>query len=123
VTVTASISDRPLYPEELIAIVLLSTEGGVSDLSQKLLDLKKHNVDIGFIALRSSPDGVYSEDIDTYISFLLTFDYATARSPIKLTEKGKSLCAEIVKNAFNRNPDIVNRIASVLAFNIKKLTK
>ena len=113
-TVPTSVSVAELYPEEIFALILLTTKGSVSDLSQKILELKENNVNIGYIALRRSPEGVYSEDMDRYISFLLTFDYAQKRSPISLTSEGKTLCVDIVRKASNRSPETTAEAAKVL---------
>jgi len=123
-TIGSSVTKATLFPEELIAAILLSTSGNISDLSQKLTELKERGIDIGFIALRRAPDGVYSEDIDQYISYLLTFDYVRERSPtVTLSEKGRNLCAKVVKNAYQRNPDAVGKMAEILNLDIKKLIR
>jgi hypothetical protein len=121
VAIAKKVSTPQFLPEELFSIILLKTGGNVSDLSGKLLELKKKGVDIGFIALRRAPDGVYSEDVDNYISFLLTFDYAKERSPIALTDKGKFLCTSIIKNAYERNPDALKALAKALGVKVQEL--
>jgi hypothetical protein len=117
-------SSANLYPEEIFAFILLSTkEGSISSLSQRVLDLKNNKIDTRYIALRSSPDGVYSEDIDRYISFLLTFKYAQQRSPIRLTPKGEELCLNVARKALQRNPKIATEVARILKYDVSKLAK
>ena len=72
-TIKGSVAEVALFPEELIAAILLSTSGSVSDLSRKLIELKNHGINIGYIAIRRVPEGFYSEDIDQHISYLLTY--------------------------------------------------
>lgn len=123
-TIGSNVTKATLFPEEIIAAILLSTSGSISDLSKKLTELKERGIDIGFIALRRAPDGVYSEDVDQYVSYLLTFDYVRARSPtVNLSEKGKNLCAEVIKNAYKRNRDAVSKVAHVLNLDIRELTR
>jgi len=123
-TIKGSVAEVALFPEELIAAILLSTSGSVSDLSRKLIELKNHGINIGYIAIRRVPEGFYSEDIDQHISYLLTYDYVRERSPtVTLSEKGRNLCEEVVKSAYKRNPDVVGRMAEVLKIDLKKLVR
>lgn len=122
-TILVTSPDSTLYPEEIFAFILLTTNNcdTISGLSQKILDLKKNKIDTSLIALRSSPDGVYSEDMDRYTSFLLTFKYAQQKSPIRLTDKGISLCQSVAKKAVSRNPQVAKEVARILGYNIATL--
>ncbi len=80
-----------------------------------LFELRKAGIDIGDIALRRVPGGgFYSEDIEVLIGHYLAAGYATQRSPVTLTEKGREALTEIINTERKENPSGFNQIEAVL---------
>jgi hypothetical protein len=120
--VTVSSINLPI--EKVIALILLdpsSVNTNVTALSQKLMQLEEHGLNLEFVAMRRSPDGFYSEDVDSYLSYLLIYDYISERSSIRLTEKGRKFLKEIVRKANEKYPEALKQVAKILNIDLKKI--
>jgi hypothetical protein len=84
----------------------------VRDVSEIFFRLKQRGFRFRDIALRKIPGGFYSEDVEGFVGQLLSMGYASERSPIKLTDKGKTFCGRIVQE--EKNQDEMARFKSVL---------
>ena len=118
------VSSKTLPLEAFVALVLLdsSTDNiDVTSLSQKLIQLRRHGITFDLIDCRRAPRGYYSEDIDNYISYLLTFGYITERSPIKITKKGTEFLKKVIKKTLEMNPEGLNEVAKILNIDLRKI--
>ena len=102
------------------AIMTASPEQSSADLpsieyiSSLLFRLKERGIELGEIALRRVPGGFYSEDIEALVGHYLAAGYATQLSPVKLTDRGRQLLAEIIAEERKENPSALERIESIL---------
>jgi len=86
----------------------------IEGISKLFLDLERKGIDLGQIALRRVPGGVYSDDAEAFVGRFLAAGYATARSPIKFLEKGIAICQNIFQKECKRNPDNLREALTVL---------
>ena len=110
-------------PQAIMAAAVLNAKKRdvqlqVEGMSKLFLDLKEKGIGLGQIALRKVPGGVYSEDAEAFVGRFLAAGYATARSPIDFSEKGLSICKNIVKKESDRNPENLRSALSVLGFDV-----
>jgi len=115
-----------LFPDTVMAMAVLdasSSDRGlqIEDISRLFVDLEEAGVSIRDVALRSVPDGFYSEDVESFVGRFLAAGYAKARSPIKFEPAGLKVCRDMVHKAFKRNPEEVRRVASALNFDVTVL--
>ncbi|MGA2436795.1 MAG: hypothetical protein ABSG25_16090 [Bryobacteraceae bacterium] len=114
-------------PETVMAVaVLKANEAGesleIEDISKKLLELQDLGIDVGEVALRRVPDGVYSEDVEAFVGRLLAAGYAKARSPIKFFDNGLRVCKMILEDEQRENLEGLRAVASALSFDLSKFT-
>ena len=72
-------------------------------LSEKLVEARRKNLPTGSLALRRVPNGFYSVTLAEYAGLLLEGGIATRKSPLKITEEGKSKLAESISEIRRRN--------------------
>lgn len=110
-------------PELMLAAAIVSTSPqddawehlpSIEDISLVLFRLKNSGIPLGDIALRRVPEGFYSEDIEAFIGDYLAAGYATQRSPVKLTERGRQALAEIISEERRENTSAVEKLEAVL---------
>jgi hypothetical protein len=85
----------------------------VSGLFAKLR--QEHIVEVGKVALRRLPHGLYSEDVEAFFGRLLTAGFATSYSPLKVNPEGVQLCQELVADA---DPEALDKVVRVLGFDL-----
>jgi len=110
---------RSVSPQAIMAAAVLDakTKGAsleIEGVSKLFLELEKSGIDLGQIALRKVPGGVYSDDAEAFVGRFLAAGYATARSPISFGEKGIEICKSIVKKECEGNSDNLRRALSAL---------
>ena len=115
-----------LFPETVMAMAVLDANAGgkglrIEDISKLFVDLEGANVRIHDVALRSVPDGYYSEDVESFVGRFLAAGYARARSPIRFYDSGLRVCREIVQKALEEKGDDVRKVASALKFDLDRL--
>jgi hypothetical protein len=116
-----SIYRSKVRPAEVMASIIYSAPNAdIKQLSKKIIELKEQGIRPD-LAIRRIPGGYYSEDLDQYISLLLAFGDAIKRSPLQLTEKGRENIKKIIKDAYKREPEEMQKILSVLKLDIKKI--
>ena len=57
-----------------------------------------------------------SEDVEAFFGRLLSADYATARSPLKVNESGLALCRELIDEERQSNPAAFDKVLGILGF-------
>jgi hypothetical protein len=115
-----------LFPETIMAMAVLDASAAgkglrIEDISKLFADLEGTDVRVRDVALRSVPDGLYSEDVESFVGRFLAAGYAKARSPVKFYNSGLRVCREMVQNAFRENGDEVRKVAKVLKYDLDKL--
>ena len=88
----------------------------VEEMSMLFLNLKKKGIELGEVALRKVPGGVYSEDAEAFVGRFLAAGYAEARSPIKFSDPGLEICREILQKEIEGNPENLRAAFSALGF-------
>src|SRR5438067_9270564 len=88
-------------PQSIIALSVLTANKRrkkieIESISHLLFELKSRGVNVGDIAFRRVPHGVYSEDVEAFFGRLLAAGYARARSPLELFDEGIRVCHTIV---------------------------
>lgn len=115
-------------PETVMASAIIISERhthepiqieGVAGLFAKLRAEKVEEV--GQVALRKVPHGLYSEDIEAFFGRLLASGFAEAFSPLKVNEQGLRLCQELVDEEGQAHPDAFAKVAAVLGFDLAVL--
>ena len=110
-----------LSPETVMACAIISSMHtnepvlieGVSGLFARL---RQENIEeVGKVALRRLPHGLYSEDVEAFFGRLLAGDFAEAFSPLKVNDEGVKLCQDLVAEA---DPEALSKVAQVLGFDL-----
>jgi hypothetical protein len=95
----------------------------IEDVSSLFAKLRQEKIEeVGRVALRRIPRGLYSEDVEAFFGRLLAGGFAEARSPLNLNENGKQLCLEIINEESQSNPKAMRRVAQVLGFDLSLIT-
>jgi hypothetical protein len=116
-----------IFPETVMAMAVLDASARnmglqVEDISKLFVDLEaKSGAEVREIALRSVPDGYYSEDVESFVGRFLAAGYAKARSPIKFEGPGLNVCRAMVSKAFETSPEAVRRVAKALNYDLDVL--
>lgn len=115
-----------LFPETVMAMAVLDANAGgkglrIEDVSKFFADLEAANVRIHDVALRSVPDGYYSEDVESFVGRFLAAGYAEARSPIRFYDSGLRVCRDMVRKALGEKGAEVKKVADVLKFDLDRL--
>ena len=95
----------------------------ICDISQLFLDLEEVGIDVGGVALRRVPGGVYSEDVEIWLAHLCDGDFGHFGPGriIQLFDKGRRICHEIVAEEYKHKPELLTRVLSILKFNEKEI--
>jgi hypothetical protein len=113
-----------LSPEAVMAcaIVSLNRENEpikIEAISRLFVTLRHEKVEeVGGVALRKLPTGVYSEDVEAFFGRLLAGGFATARSPLVVNQKGIDLCLELINEESKLYPAAFQKMADTLHFNV-----
>jgi len=115
-----------LFPETVMAMAVLDASAvgkglRIEDISGLFVHLEGANVKVRDVALRSVPDGFYSEDVESFVGRFLAAGYAKARSPIRFYDSGLRVCREMVRKALRENANEVKKVAAVLRYDLDKL--
>jgi hypothetical protein len=112
---------RATRQEVLLAAVVLSaisqpneTLARIEDISSQLFKLRDAGIDIGDIALRRIPGGFYSDDIEMLIGHYLAAGYASQRSPVRLTDRGREVLDKMLDTERRDNPGSLATIEAIL---------
>jgi hypothetical protein len=92
---------------------------GISGLFAKLRAEKVEEV--GQVALRRVPHGLYSEDVEAFFGRLLAGGFAEARSPLRVNDHGLRLCQELIDEEGQSHPAALAKVAKVLGFDLALL--
>ena len=107
-----------------MAVLDASVEGKglrIEDISELFVDLERAQIRVHDVALRSVPDGYYSEDVESFVGRFLAAGYAKARSPIRFYESGLKVCRDMVQKALGEKGDEVRKVAGALKFDLDRL--
>ena len=88
----------------------------VSSMFARLRDAKVEEV--GKVALRRLPHGLYSEDVEAFFGHLLAGGFANAQSPLKINDQGAQLCQELLEEESAAHPEALRKIADVLGLDL-----
>jgi len=95
----------------------------IEDVSSLFAKLRQENIAaVGNVALRRTPRGLYSEDVEAFFGRLLAGGFATARGPLHPNENDMTLCTEIVNEESQSHPEALLQVAQVLGFDLSLLT-
>lgn len=114
-------------PEVVMACAIIAAQHAkepvlIENISSLFAKLRKENVvDVGKVALRRIPRGLYSEDVEAFFGRLLAGGFATARSPLTLNEQGIQLCLEMIEEESQSHPEALRRVTEVLGFDISEI--
>jgi hypothetical protein len=117
-----------ISPETVMAYAILTNASArrpvlIEDVSGLFATLRKQNVEeVGRVALRRIPRGLYSEDVEAFFGRLLAGGFATARSPLNLNEEGRQLCLEMIAEERQSNPEALRHVAEILGFDLSLIT-
>ena len=117
-----------ISPETIMAYAILTAAHArrpvlIEDVSSLFAKLRQEKIqDVGTVALRRTPRGVYSEDVEAFFGRLLAGGFAEARSPLDPNEDGKQLCLEIVDEENQSHPEALRRVAQVLGLDLSFIT-
>jgi hypothetical protein len=116
-----------LSPETVMACAIksawLANEAVlIENVSRLFADLRRAGVEeVGPVALRRMPHGLYSEDVEAFFGRLLAGRFATATSPLRINDEGLQLCQELIDEESKSHPEALEKIAKVLGFDLSLL--
>src|SRR5260370_6181367 len=91
----------------------------IEDVSGLFAKLRQQNIEeVGRVALRRLPHGLYSEDVEAFFGRLLAGGFAKARSPLDVNDKGVQLCQELIEEESQSHPEALKKVAQVLGFDL-----
>lgn len=94
----------------------------IEDISGLFAQLREANIeDVGKVALRRRPHGLYSEDVEAFFGRLLAAGFAQAFSPLVVSEEGLQLCQELVIEEDEKHPEALNKVAELLGFDLSMI--
>ena len=94
----------------------------IERISGLFAKLRQENVrEVGRVALRRVPHGLYSEDVEAFFGRLLAGGFAQARSPLEVNEKGVQLCQELIDEESESHAKQLETVAIVLGFDLSKI--
>jgi hypothetical protein len=117
-----------LAPETVMACAIkVLTHTGKPVLIEEVSGLfatlrREHIEDVGKVALRRVPHGLYSEDVEAFFGRLLASDLAKACSPLTVTPQGLQLCQELIDEENQSHPDAFAKVAKALGYDLEFLT-
>jgi hypothetical protein len=113
-----------ISPEAVMAYAILAARQGgeqvlIERVSGLFAKLRESKIDeVGSVALRKVPHGLYSEDVEAFFGRLLAGAFAQARSPLDVNERGFELCSDLVDEEYEANPEALKRVAIALGFDL-----
>ncbi len=116
-----------LSPETVMACAILTKKRTnepvrIEDISGLFAQLREANIeDVGKVALRRRPHGLYSEDVEAFFGRLLAAGFAQAFSPLVVSEEGLQLCQELVIEEDEKHPEALNKVAELLGFDLSMI--
>jgi len=114
---------RNIRPEWIIAMIVRNFGNGatIEEISEKVVRLQKNGINTSRVRVRRSPRGYYSEDIHQFVSGLFFSGFAGELSPhVSLTREGAELCDEIIKDFYDHNSEMAERVAQALGIDLNK---
>jgi hypothetical protein len=96
----------------------------IEKVSGLFAKLRQENIEeVGSVALRRLPHGLYSEDVEAFFGRLLAGGFATARSPLLVNDEGVQLCQELIEEESESHPEALNRVAAALGFDLSLIKR
>ena len=114
-----------LSPEAVMACAILTARRAnesvrIENVSSLFAKLRQEKIDeVGKVALRRLPHGVYSEDVEAFFGRLLAGGFAKARSPLNVNDDGARLCQELIEEEIQSHPGELRKVARVLGFDLE----
>jgi hypothetical protein len=114
-------------PEAVMAWAIMAARRSnkkvlIENVSGLFAKLRQANVEeVGRVALRQLPHGLYSEDVEVFFGHLLALGYAKAQSPLEVNDKGEKLCQELLEEENAAHPEALRKIANVLDLDLDLL--
>ena len=103
--------ERPLSltNEDIMSLIIYAASGSketvtIKSLSEQIKQAREKKLATGTIAIRPVPNGYYSEHIAEYVALLIEGGLAEKKNPLIITEKGKELLKQSLKEILDRNP-------------------
>jgi hypothetical protein len=91
----------------------------IENVSCLFARLRQENIqEVGRVALRRVPHGLYSEDVEAFFGRLLAGGFAKADSPLVINEEGIRLCEELIEEEHESHPEALEKVALVLGFDL-----
>jgi len=115
-----------LKPQELMAMVLLAERTmDVPGLSQRIAEALNRGIKVEPILIKRVPGGYWSEDAALFIRLLfgtrLTDKKRSSLVKITLSEEGVEFCRQLVLEAYQRDPKMVEKAAKELGLVLSDL--
>src|SRR5437867_4108033 len=105
----------PISPEAIMAWAIIAARRAqkpilIETVSTLFAKLRQERIDdVGRVALRRLPHGLYSEDVEAFFGRLLAGGFAKARSPLDVTEQGLELCRELLDEESQFHPEALKK--------------
>jgi hypothetical protein len=117
--VTAAISPEAVMAFAIIDATQAHKDVLIENVSGLFARLRQEKIeDVGRVALRRLPHGVYSEDVEAFFGRLLAGGFAEARSPLKVNDQGLQLCQELLEEESQAHAEAFKKVAQVLGFDL-----
>ncbi len=113
-----------LSPETVMACAIITAKHTnepvlIDKVSGLFAKLRQENIEeVGKVALRRRPHGLYSEDVEAFFGRLLAAGFAKAFSPLEVNEEGFQLCQELIAEESESHPEALEKVARVLGFDL-----
>jgi len=113
-----------LSPETVMACAIKTARSKskpvlIEEVSALFGKLRAEKVEeVGPVALRRVPHGVYSEDVEAFFGRLLASGFAEARSPLIVYPEGLRLCQELIDEESESHPEEMDKVARILGFDM-----
>lgn len=110
---------KRLNNNDVLALLFYSVgcEGRVTTIrkvSEELANARLNGMPTGTIAIRPDPKGYYSESIAEHSSKLLSGGLLSQKSPLRITEKGKNLLTQDVKEIIDEKGEEAKQLLNFL---------
>ena len=111
-------------PETVMACAILTAKQAKADVliekvSSLFAKLREEKIEeVGKVALRRLPHGLYSEDVEAFFGHLIASGFATARSPLLVNEKGLRLCQKLIGEESSSHPEEFKKVAHAIGFDL-----
>lgn len=101
----------------VFASIVLAADGQsrtVNDMSNQIVELRRTlPLDTSDISIRADRGGWISDDLASFVYRLVLFGFATD-DPLELSDEGRSLCNEILKEESSTHPSEIKRLTAAL---------